>query len=287
MSHAGLLEADRTPDVAADALSRYARQLTTPLLTAAQEAELGRRKDEGNEAAKLLLIEANLRLVVMIARSHANARLPMIDLIQEGNLGLIRAVEKFDYRLGYRFSTYASFWIRRAIIQALAHQTRLIRLPAHVMDELRRVAAVQRSLRQILDHEPTIAEIAAEAALDEARVRYLFEQMELPVSLETPIGEGGSVVGDLIPDVHASPPGSALAADSCSAELGQALAKLQPRLRELLGLRFGLDGRAAMTLEEVGAELGVSRERVRQLQTRALEALKREAPHLRHYLEDL
>ncbi len=270
---------------AEDPLRLYVRQIGNgALLTREEERELARRKDEGDEEAKRRLIESNLRLVMSIARNYTRAEVPLLDLIQEGNLGLMRAVEKFDYRLGYKLSTYATWWIRQAISRALADQGRTIRLPLHVADQVRRLLRSRRRLAQKLNREPTLAELAREAQESEERVRELLELVEVPVSLETPVGDGESRYGDLIEDVNAAAPDDRTAAHARRRELVRALGQLAPRQRRVVTLRFGLDGEPPRTLERVGVELGITRERVRQLETRALRELREAAPGLEHYL---
>jgi RNA polymerase primary sigma factor len=277
------LRAEHAP--AQDPLKLYVRQIGGgPLLTREEERELARRKDEGDEEAKRRLIESNLRLVMAITRNYTRANVPLLDLIQEGNLGLIRAVEKFDYRLGYKLSTYATWWIRQAITRALADQGRTIRLPVHVADQVRRLLRARRQLAQKLNREPTLVELARAAEQSEERVRELLELVENPVSLETPVGDGESLYGDLIEDVHSLAPHEQSAEQARGRELAGALEQLNPRMHRVLSLRFGLDGSAPQTLEEVGSQLGITRERVRQLETRALRELRLAAPGLEHYL---
>jgi RNA polymerase primary sigma factor len=270
---------------AEDPLRLYVRQIGGgALLTREEERDLARRKDEGDELAKRKLIESNLRLVMAITRNYTKASVPLLDLIQEGNLGLIRAVEKFDYRLGFKLSTYATWWIRQAITRALADQGRTIRLPVHVADQVRRLLRARRQLAQKYNREPTLDELARETQQSEERVRELLELVETPVSLETPVGDGESLYGDLIEDVNALAPHEQSAEQARGRELAGALDQLNPRMRRVLSLRFGLDGEAPQTLEEVGGQLGITRERVRQLETRALRELRTAAPGLEHYL---
>jgi RNA polymerase primary sigma factor len=279
-------EVEAAPDPqTADPLKLYVRQIGDGrLLTPAEERELARRKDEGDEAAKRKLIESNLRLVMSITRNYTKAGVPLLDLIQEGNLGLIRAVEKFDYKLGFKLSTYATWWIRQAITRALADQGRTIRLPVHVAEQVRKVMRARRVLAQKLNREATLAEVAKESGFPPDRVRVLLELVEDPVSLETPVGDGESLYGDLIEDTHSERPDDATAELLRSAELSNALLRLSPRMRHVLSRRFGLDGEAPQTLEEVGADLGITRERVRQLESRALRELRAVAPDLQLYL---
>ena len=268
-----------------DPLKLYVRQIGDgPLLTPAEERELARRKDEGDEAAKRRLIECNLRLVMSITRNYVNSGVPLLDLIQEGNLGLIRAVEKFDYKMGYKLSTYATWWIRQAVTRAIADQGRTIRLPVHVVDQVRRVMRARRILTQKLNRDPLPEEIAKESGFEVKRVRELLELVEDPVSLETPVGDGDSMYGDMIEDVNSERPDESLAEMLRGSELQTALSQLSERMRHVLELRFGLTGAAPKTLEEVGTELGVTRERVRQLESRALRELQAAAPDLRLYL---
>lgn len=278
---------DSRPDPvpSADPLKLYVRQIGSgPLLTREEERELARRKDAGDDAARQRLIESNLRLVMSVARNYARADVPLLDLIQEGNLGLMRAVEKFDYKLGYKLSTYATWWIRQSITRALVDQGRTIRLPLHVADEVRRLLRTRRQLAQKLNREPTLAELATEAKQPESRVQELLELIETPVSLETPVGDGESLFGDLIEDARASAPLELTADKARAKELVEALATLEPRLRRVVTLRFGLEGDKPYTLDEIGADVGVTRERVRQLETRALRELRLAAPGLAHYL---
>jgi len=285
MDHSYAAEGPAEPTAAQDPLRLYVRQIGNgALLTREEERELARRKDAGDEEAKRQLIESNLRLVMAITRNYTKADVPLLDLIQEGNLGLIRAVEKFDYRLGFKLSTYATWWIRQAITRALADQGRTIRLPVHVADQVRRLLRARRQLAQKLNREPTLAELAHETQQTEERVRELLELVESPVSLETPVGDGESLYGDLIEDVHALAPHEQTAEQARARELAGALKDLNPRMRRVLTLRFGLDGEPPQTLEEVGAQLGITRERVRQLETRALRELRVAAPGLEHYL---
>jgi RNA polymerase primary sigma factor len=268
-----------------DPLKLYVRQIGGGrLLTAAEERALAQRKDEGDEEAKKRLIEANLRLVMSITRHYTKAGVPLLDLIQEGNLGLIRAVEKFDWRMGYKLSTYATWWIRQAVTRALADQGRTIRLPVHVAEQVRRVMRSRRILSQKLNREPTLAEIAKEGGVPERKVRDLLELIEDPVSLETPVGEGESSYSDLIEDQNAELPEEMTAQAMRSTELTRALDALNPRMRLVISRRFGLDGQAPQTLEQVGSELGITRERVRQLESRALRELRAQAPELYLYL---
>ena len=281
--NAKLSERDRQT---ADPLKLYVRQLGDGrLLSTTEERELARRKDLGDEAAKRRLIESNLRLVMSITRRYSKAGVPLLDLIQEGNLGLIRAVEKFDYKLGFKLSTYATWWIRQAINKALSDQGRTIRLPMHVGDQVRKVQRARRVLGQKLNRAPSTDEIALEAGVTPARVVELFEFLNDPVSLETPVGDGESLYGDLIEDVLSETPDAATAATARALELAAAVRTLDPRLRRVVERRFGLDGEPPQTLEELGTELGITRERVRQIETRALRELRLAAPGLRHYLQ--
>jgi RNA polymerase primary sigma factor len=278
---------DAAPAATQDPLKLYVRQIGDgPLLTPLEERELARLKDEGDEAAKRRLIECNLRLVMSITRNYTKAGVPLLDLIQEGNLGLIRAVEKFDYKLGFKLSTYATWWIRQAVTRALADQGRTIRLPVHVAEQTRKVLRARRILAQQLNRDPVIPEIAKESGFPPERVQELLELVEDPVSLETPVGDGESIYGDLIEDTKSDQPDAATAKLLRSRELAGALRRLNPRMRRVLALRFGLDGETPQTLEQVGNGLGITRERVRQLESRALRELRNTAPGLQLYLEN-
>ncbi len=278
-------EVQEAPEATQDPLKLYVRQIGDGrLLTPAEERELARRKDAGDEEAKKRLIECNLRLVMSITRHYTKAGVPLLDLIQEGNLGLIRAVEKFDYKMGFKLSTYATWWIRQSITRALADQGRTIRLPVHVAEQVRRLMRSRRVLAQKLNRDPTVAELAAESGFPEKRVQELLDLVEDPVSLETPVGDGESLYGDLIEDLNVKAPHATTAEKLRSTELADALQRLNPRMRHVLQRRFGLDGRPPETLEEVGAGLGITRERVRQLESRALRELRIVAPDLELYL---
>ena len=248
---------DAVAAITQDPLKLYVRQIGDgPLLTPQEERELARRKDAGDEAAKRRLIECNLRLVMSITRNYTKAGVPLLDLIQEGNLGLIRAVEKFDYKLGFKLSTYATWWIRQAVTRALADQGRTIRLPVHVAEQTRKVLRARRILAQKLNRDPEIPEIAKEAGFTPERVQELLELIEDPVSLETPVGDGESVYSDLIEDTKSDQPDTATAKMLRSRELAGALRRLSPRMRRVLALRFGLDG-------EIAADAGAGRPRPR------------------------
>jgi RNA polymerase primary sigma factor len=268
-----------------DPLRLYVRQIGDgPLLTREEERELARRKDAGDEAARRRLIEANLRLVMSITRHYTRAGVPLLDLIQEGNLGLIRAVEKFDYRMGYKLSTYATWWIRQSITRALADQGRTIRLPVHVAQQVRTLMRARRQLAQKLNRDPSTRELAAESGFPETRIAQLLELVEDPVSLETPLADGESSYGDTIEDTKSDRPEEETALNLRQTELADALERLDPRMRHVLELRFGLSGSEPRTLEEVGEGLGITRERVRQLEARALRELRLDAPDLELYL---
>ncbi len=259
-----------------DPVRMYLKEIgKVPLLTADEEIELAQRMEEGDEEAKRKLAEANLRLVVSIAKRYVGRGMLFLDLIQEGNLGLIKAVEKFDYRKGYKFSTYATWWIRQAITRAIADQARTIRIPVHMVETINKLIRVSRQLLQEYGREPQPEEIAAEMGISEEKVREIIKIAQEPVSLETPIGEEeDSHLGDFIPDDEAPAPAEAAAFTLLREQLMGVLSTLTPREEKVLRLRFGLDDGRARTLEEVGKEFKVTRERIRQIEAKALRKIR-------------
>ena len=272
-----------------DPVRMYLKEIgRVPLLTAEEEVELAKRIEQGDEEAKRRLAEANLRLVVSIAKRYVGRGMLFLDLIQEGNMGLIKAVEKFDYRKGYKFSTYATWWIRQAITRAIADQARTIRIPVHMVETINKLIRVSRQLLQELGREPTPEEIAKEMNLSPEKVREIMKIAQEPVSLETPIGEeDDSHLGDFIPDDDIQAPADAAAYELLKEQLKEVLDTLSDREENVLRLRFGLDDGRTRTLEEVGKVFGVTRERIRQIEAKALRKLRHpsRSKRLKDFLE--
>ena len=259
-----------------DPVRMYLKEIgKVPLLSAEEEIELAKRMENGDQEAKKRLAEANLRLVVSIAKRYVGRGMLFLDLIQEGNLGLIKAVEKFDYRKGYKFSTYATWWIRQAITRAIADQARTIRIPVHMVETINKLIRVSRQLLQELGREPTPEEISEEMGMPVDRVREILKISQEPVSLETPIGEEeDSHLGDFIQDDNVPVPAEAASFTLLREQLVEVLGTLTEREQKVLRLRFGLDDGRARTLEEVGKEFNVTRERIRQIEAKALRKLR-------------
>ena len=272
-----------------DPVRMYLKEIgKVPLLSAEEEIDLARRMSEGDESAKKRLAEANLRLVVSIAKRYVGRGMLFLDLIQEGNLGLIKAVEKFDYQKGFKFSTYATWWIRQAITRAIADQARTIRIPVHMVETINKLIRVSRQLLQELGREPLPEEIAKELDMPVDRVREILKISQEPVSLETPIGEEeDSHLGDFIQDDNVPVPAEAAAATLLKEQLNEVLDTLTDREQKVLRLRFGMNDGRARTLEEVGKEFDVTRERIRQIEAKALRKLRHpsRSRKLRDYLD--
>ncbi|MFD3157571.1 RNA polymerase sigma factor RpoD [Haloimpatiens sp. FM7330] len=272
-----------------DPVRMYLKEIgKVPLLSSEEEVDLAQRIENGEQRAKKKLAEANLRLVVSIAKRYVGRGMLFLDLIQEGNLGLIKAVEKFDYRKGYKFSTYATWWIRQAITRAIADQARTIRIPVHMVETINKLIRVSRQLLQELGREPQPEEIAKEMEMPVDKVREIMKIAQEPVSLETPIGEEeDSHLGDFIPDDEAPAPAEAAAFTMLKEQLINVLDTLTPREEKVLRLRFGLDDGRARTLEEVGKEFNVTRERIRQIEAKALRKLRHpsRSKKLKDYLD--
>ena len=267
---------DLTVEPSLDSLRLYLREIgKVPLLTADEEVYLAKRIERGDMTAKTQMIEANLRLVVSIAKSYLGRGLTFLDLIQEGSLGLIRAVEKFDYRKGFKFSTYATWWIRQAVTRAIADKARTIRIPAHMVEKLNKVVHIERQLVQRLGREPEPEEIAEELDIHPDEVREILRMSQLPISLEKPIGEDeDSSLGDFVPDEQAESPFDTASLSLRREDVELALSALPDRERRVIELRYGLDGSQPCTLEEVGRAFGVTRERIRQIENTTLRRLE-------------
>jgi RNA polymerase primary sigma factor len=266
-------------DISSDSVQMYLREIgRVPLLTSEEEVQLAKRKEKGDLAAKQKLTEANLRLVVSIAKKYVgrSSNLSLLDLIQEGNIGLFRAVEKFDYRKGYKFSTYATWWIRQAITRALADQSRTIRIPVHMVETINKYTQATRRLVQDLGRDPLPEEIAAEMGIEVEKVRHIMKISQETVSIETPIGdsEDDSILGDFIEDTETVMPHQSAARKLLADHVELALKDLTPREQKILKIRFGLEDGVTHTLEEVGHEFGVTRERIRQIEAKALEKIR-------------